>query len=633
MGAVADAVDSLMSQLTSVSTSQSSATTSLVNSAQSALAQLAPPGVNLRLNLQSRVNVPSTRAPQPPDVEVEAYVKPAEIPLDPLQPLTDAFTTEPPELDLPEIEWGGAYTGGLPEDTDYSYHRGDMDYTTQELTTVVSDEPSTLPPLTTPKLFTTEALEGEPPNVPAPDFGAFVLDYQTPYQQSLDEVKGKIVSLHQALETTKAAFDPGDEHFLSLLRGAMDNSRWSLPYAEWAGEVKDKEFQSLYSERYDAIKALDNQPPSVTGMPTGQQLAGAVGIEATTARKELEVLQKIEESLRDKEFEFYKLALSLGANITEAAFSLRFQQIDLMQRAQRLVLAVADDLISLITRLIENKEREFDYYIRYNDAQIARNKLSMEIEKTKLESIRTELGVNELLLTYNENNTKVYSLVMRLLEQRIDKKKIENAHLIYKKDVELLQLEYFNVELEQYKENLRLFMAKQGDASADIRENAVILEGEILKSKRYISELTQQLANYKVEILNSKVASSTDRLTLDMYSEKNRGLVAELEALEDVSRIAVKAIMAGVEAESFEKNLESQQQDLEDQNTLYKLRRDLKIKQLDLLNDLKQFSLNTERVRKQADIMVQGASVAGGMATQAFAGLNGVATRIMTEFA
>lgn len=635
MGEVSAAVDNLMSQLQSTASAQNSAAQSLVQAAASALSSLMSPPVDLPLKLKARENVFRPRSPQPPDVDVDLYQQPSEIPLEFLKPLTDRMTDPIPTLDLPKVEPGYSIAFGNQwlREVDYSFDRADMDYSTLPLTTRVITEPDEFPDLTVPQRITAEPLSGTPPDVPAPHFGQFVLDYATPYRQGLDAVREKIASLHDALAQAKTALDPGDTDFINLLTGIMRQEVWSLPYKEWAAEVKNSEFQTAHEERSSAIQELDTQAPSVTGMPNGQQLASAVKIETETTRKEMDVLQKIDESLRNKEFEFYTLALSLGANITEAAFSLRFRQIELIQKAQQLVLAISNDIITLVSRVIDNKAQELDYYVRYNDAQVTRNKLSMEIEKTKLESLRADLGSNELVLSYNENNANVYSLAMRMLEQKIDHRKVETDYLFYEKRVELLMLDYFNLQLDQHKENLRLFLARQGKANADIKENAVVLDGEILKSKNYMSELAQQLANYKVEILNSKSGADNGRLELSLYSEKNNGLLAELEALEEVSRVAVKAIMAGVAAETLEKTLEAQQQEFEDMMTLYEVRRNLKIEQLDLLNEIKQFSFNAERIKSQANIMIQGASVAGGMATQAFAGLNGTATRIMTEFA
>lgn len=635
MGEVSAAVDALMSQLISISNSQSGSTQALINSAQSALHALVPPNVNLPLRFPRRENLPRPRTPQPPEVVVEQYVKPQDVPLDILKSLDDRFTEPTPKLDLPKTNPGAIanFFGWRDREADYTFNREDMDYSTQPLTVNVGAEPRVFPKLTEPDTISTEPLSGVPPNVPAPSFSPIPFDYQTPYRESLNEIEDKFREMHEMLLAAKAQFDAGDTDFIGVLRGAMTGHVWSMAHAEWAKETKDSELQDIYAERYGALKALDAQPQSVTGMPSGQRAEGLIKLEVEAAQKELQVLQKIEQTLRDKELEFYKLALTIGVNITEAAFSLRFQQMDLTQKAQQLVISISSDVIDLVTRFIDLKTQEFDYYARYNDAQVTRNKLMMEIEKTKLEAIRADLGSNELVLMYNENNAKVYSMAMRLLEQRVDQRKVENEHLIYKKRVEQLELDYFNKELEQHNENLRLFIAKQGKAMADLRENGVILDGAILESKVYRSELTKELSNFKVDILNSKAVSENDRLALSMYTEKNQGLIAELDALEEVSRIAVRAIMLGVEAESLEKTLEAQQQELEDENALYELQRNLKIEQLDLLNELKQFTFNAERLAKQADIMIQGAGVAGGLATQAFAGLNGVATGIMTEFA
>lgn len=632
MGEVADAVTLLSTTLASTAQSQSSATTSLVSSAQNTLRGLQPPSTSVPFNFPQRSRAHKQRSPQPPDVQVAEYQTPADIPLDPLQELTEVSTRAAPELTFPQAELGEIASLFL-DSPDYSFEYWDIDYRTTPLTGVVPEEPVPQVALTPPRSIETEALSGVAPQVPLPDFAEFAFDYRTPYEDQLNVVKAKLQGLHQALQDAKVAFDPADQSFLQLMRGVLDQTVWSIPAEAWAEEARNSEAQDLYAERSAKLKALEAIPPTATGLPSGQRSAERLRLEAETAQKELQLVQKIESTLRDKELEFLKLALSVGVNMTDAAFSLRFQQITLLQHAQQLVVEASKGLIDLITQLVAFKEHEIDLYTRYNDAQLSRTQMAMTIEKTKLEVLRAELGTNELILAHNDNTVAAYSLATRLIEQRLDQRKIENEHALYEKRVELMELDYFNLELEQYKENLQLFLAKQGQANADIRENAVILDGEILKSHVYKAELDQLLANKKVELLNSKVISATNRLNLAQHNEKNNALLTELEAINEVSQTAVKAIMAGVDAEILEKGIETQQQELEDINKLFEARRDLKIRQLNLLNEIKQYSLDMERIKAEAGIMVQGASVAGGIATQAFAGLNGVATDMMTEFA
>ena len=71
--------------------------------------------------------------------------------------------------------------------------------------------------------------------------------------------------------------------------------------------------------------------------------------------------------------------------------------------------------------------------------------------------------------------------------------------------------------------------------------------------------------------------------------------------------------------------------DLADQIALHEAMRQLNYEQVNLLNQLKLYQIQIHQQAAEGNTISQGASVIGGIATQAFAGLNAVASEQIAE--
>ena len=625
------ATDSLLTSLKTISTNYSSQATVLAMFAADALnqtleyspqfPQFADPG---------RSSPDMQRSPQPPELEVDQFQYPDDPPLlDLLRVAVNSRPEAPEDEPYPARAWDA---GVLRE----SYSQEPLPDPPTAPTMVpdfsLGAEP-TAPGLTAPAAFSVQPLGGTPPDLPeAPSFPTFDEDFFARYHEILSPLAATFGQFRAWLDTVLTRAVASDHAVFDEIRQVLAETVWSVPESEWYAAADRVSASAAQQERHAALREWGAAPGSSAGLPFGSKLDVATDILLGDLRQRYEALQKIDDALSEQEWELLKQAMGTAEVWVRMAFALMARQLEWAREIESVVQEGAQGAVDVVLKVIDMREREVAIRVRYYDLQIRRHEALLARETTKLDAVRIALESESLKLTHNRTLLQAHRVALSLVDQRVRNYRLAIDYARALQQLERVDLERLNADVRQFQANIELFVLQQRRDAAKAQEEKLFLDAALARQEVYLMELRQYVATREIEQANTRQAAQTMQNTARLYNAKVGGLITELEALGRASDVAIRAIEAGVAAEGAEVELRVMDQEIEDLRAIREQSAVIEDEKLRQVYELRNQQLLVARAKAMGETNAQTAGVAAGIATQAYAGLNGLATTIVREF-
>lgn len=622
------AVDNLVSSLQSLSAWYRGSAYALAQQADDALHGLNPPPVTEIEFDVVRPRPDYTRVPLPPTL---AGMDPLRLPtmgdLQAIDQVIDRFTADVPDLHFPEFS--AEPPGNAPEFRDAA-----PELDSPELLPVVPTITATAPPtLTPPTAVSVDPLSGDPTTPAPPVFDVFEGNFGDEYDAGLTL---QASSIQKWADWLRAYENQQVKPNLTLLIGHLKQLLLGQEKAvedEWETQRDYQDQQAINLERFAAHKLLDEQPSAQMGLPTGQRTWARLELELKTLQNRIVAANKLSQERQKLEVKHLQWALALAAKLSNGSLEILSQEAAWRMKGILLAMEGATGVLDLALKLLALKERELAILTRYNDSQIRRTEDRLKIEMTKLDSLRLTLESNRHIATYNEQNIQIYTLATGWSETRV---KLFGLQLdALKTDVawRKLALAAFESEISAYNATLKANAADHAALQARIKGDLAQTEAEMGKVQLYQAELAAYSAEVKQLTAQANAQAATNSAVLGEYVVTLTAQMGYLRQAEQYARVALAAISKGFAAEVSQQELTMSSQQLEDRQALHEAVLELQIDQTALLNTLKEYQVRLGQAEAEGRIISQGAGTLGGIASQAYAGLNALGSRSITEYA
>jgi hypothetical protein len=626
---VESAINSLIASLKSISGSTRGQATNLVNQAGATFNGVTPPKLNPVLFEVERTTTDSVRVPQPPNLsDIVQFENPEFSGLQDITPFKDKFTAKPLKISLP-----GTVTtllSGLPSFSKSAPRTPSL--TTTPDFSLAEQEPVS-PTLTIPGEFRINPLSGDPPNVPKPKFEKFDGDFFEEYEAGLRIMAPDMESFSQWLsQLYQDVVVRLDTVFTARMQGILRGTETAVP-DDWSTQRHTQAIQDLRSERQSALTTLDDAPSSLTGLPTGQRLWARLDLELKTLQGTTQSASKVALERRNKEVKHLQWAMQLCSQWIEAALMLKAQEVGWRMKGAQLALDGASQALALAIKVLETKDKEIGFFIQYNETQSRRTELRLKLEQTKLTEMKTVLESNQLKNTFNQHQLQVYQGAMAIVEQRTRKYQTETEYLATQQKLELLKLRIYEARVKAFDANVKAFAAEQQSLTARIKGDVARMDGELVKVRQYQAQVKAFEAEVAGMSATVTAQAAQNNALLEEYNALLDGKLLELQSFDTVLRLAVMAMLQGYEAEAAEMSLELQGQDLEDRVVLDNALREMQKDHTETILAIEEYGILFAQRQAEGAVINQGAGTVGSLATQSFAGLNGVGALEIMESA
>lgn len=614
------AVNDLIASLKSLSSNARGQATALIAQANAAFNGVNPPPlIPIKFEADRKTTDP-VRVPKPPNIgNLDIFNDPAFSGLQDITAFDGRLTANVPSITLPEAV--NTTLTELPEFNSAAPSLPALEVTPDF--SLASQEPSP-PSLTTPQTFRINPLSGDPPDVPQPQFSAFSGDFFAEYENGLRLFAPDIATFSEWLRQLYAdVVTRLDGVFTARMQGILRGTETAIP-ADWATQRHTQTVQDIRSERQSAMTALDDAPSSQTGLPAGQRLWARLDLELKTLRETTKSASKVSLERRAREAKHWQWAMQLCSQWIEAALELKAQEVSWRMKGAQLALEGAMQALTLAVRVLEAKDKEIGFFVQYNETQSRRTEIRLNLEQTKLTEIKAIVESNQLRNAFNQHQLQIHQGAISIIEQRAQKYQTELEYLATQKQLEKLKLRLYESQVKAFEANVSAFAAEHQALNARIKGDVARMEGELLKVRRYQAQVKAFEAEVAGLSTTATAQAAQNNALLEEYNARLEGKLMELRSFDTVSRLAVSALLQGYEAESAEMLLELQEQGLEDRATLDDALRQMEKDHTETILKMEEYSLLFAQRQSEGAVIAQGAGTMGGLATQAFAGLNGV---------
>lgn len=623
--AVETTIDNLITTLSSLSVYYRDEATALIQQADAALYGTPPPTVTELDYNPIRKTLRIDRPYLPPPLEdLPRLVVPDRDELDLIGSINEHFEGEAPELAIPSFEYV------KPDDPREFSVAPPAKVELQIIPTVPSLPDEHTPELTPPIDIHESPIGGSPPQLPLPNIHEFEGDFHGEYAKAVELIGPELGEWSQWLKELREGLAPVEQQLTARLNAILQGSEPGLPDT-WETQKYQAAVQAIHADRYQALDGLDSQPSSVTGLPTGASVYARLQVELKTMQATLQAAQQVSSERTDREVKHLQWALVLVQGLVDEALNLKAQEIGWRMKAVMLALEGAEGALDLAIRVLEFKEKELAYIVRYNDGQVRRTDDYLKVELSKLEVLKLDLANNQLRVTYNENNLQAYRIVQTLIETRA---KLYSKQLEYIKtdlDWRTLDVDAYRASIQAYEAQVQAYKSQQTMLKAEIKKDQALVDGELAKIKNYEAKFEAFTAKSQASFAKAQAQALGNKQALSAYMDEVETRLQELRLLDNNVQLAVRAIQAQYETEFADVENQLQKQALEDQEVLQKSQQEFRYEHTAILKELYKYASNLNQLEAQGRVITQGAGVLGGIATQAFSSLNGVGTREIVE--
>ena len=489
--------------------------------------------------------------------------------------------------------------------------------------------PPTSEPLTVPQPVLVDPLGGTPPDLYEPQAGAeFSGDVFHAYEEGLTEAEDPATTAW--LKALRKTLAPLEGLLTARLEEVLQGRQTGLPDA-WETKKYEQAQYGIFKTRQKDLDALDRQPLSITGLPSGASSAARIEVELAALTAMAQGAEQAFKERQEREVKHLQWALALAVQAVDAALALRGQETGWRLKALLLALDGAEVAQDAALKVLAFKEKEIELRLQYNEGQKKRLELLIQIEQSKLEPIRLLEAHNKNVLGHNERQLQIFKTLRGLVEAKIavfrDQIELSTTEQAWHK----LELQVFETEVNLHKQHLRLTEADYADLKTRIRGDTAKAEGELLKLQRLEVELRVHAAEVQAERDALLARHAQNRTALEAHKAIVDARLEYLKTADESAHEVVKSLAQRFKTEATEQRLQAQQQRQNDEAVLSQARNDLQRAHVDAVAALKASALRLQQNMTLAHVLSQGASVTGGIATQAFAGVNGVGAKEIVE--
>lgn len=621
---VESSISSLISSLKSLSSSYRSNAKSLVQKADDDLRSLAIPDVEKVVFSVNRELTELDRIPRPPTLPgLDELELPEPDSLQYVDQLTDQLTDS-----APGIVAFNPPTINLPDSLNFSK-------ATPRITTLSSPPQSPVltnirsPSLHRPSLTEESPLSGDPYNVPIPVFTAFEGDVFSEYQDGLRLTGDDLKNWSEWLRALHVEFSTVEANFITRLQKSLTGDESGLSETWETGQYEQAQ-QAIHAERYDSLIKLDDSPSLTTGLPSGSRVYQNIVLELKTLEAKTQAAAKLAGTRHEQEVKHLQWALSTATRLLDVAIGIRGQEVVWRMTGALLALEGANATLDMIEQVWEFKKKELEFIDRYNETQVRRMDDRLKIELTNLESLKIEEGNNQLIAEYNENQSKVYQIAANFIETKIKLYQTQLAYFEIDIDRQRLELQAFEADIKAYQAKVKSHSALVDALKARIKGDLTQTEAELLKVEQYEGQLALWAANKQALTAKVQAQIAQNKSLLDQYNATLGAQLSYLRTTDRFTQSAVAAIIKRFDVETAEQQIKLADQQLSDQSAIFSAINKMKYQQAKLWKELQTHQVWLQQGISQSQVIDNGASVFGSIATQAFAGLNSVgATEII----
>lgn len=621
---VETSIDNLLSTLKSLSSGYAGTAYSLVQSADDRLKGLSPPEVGEVDYRITRDRPDYTPVKRPPTIgELEKLVLPTPGTLQSVNQAYGQFTGKAPTLKLPTFKY--SELKAPPTFSEKSPAPAALTIN-PILPTLVNPE---APIFTAPTEISVDPISGDPPpDVPLPEFMDFEGDFHDEYSTGWAFAAPEVADAISFFSRIRDALPLFEQPVTEIISGAKPG----LPEA-WETQSYAQALQDINAATFTAADALDQQPSSITGLPTGAMVYARLNNQLKAMQAATQAAGEVAIGRQKQEVKHLETALELCSKTITAATELKAQAVGWKMKGLMLAMDGAQGALDLALKLLALKEREMASLEHYNDTQLRRTEDLLKIEMAKLEALKIEVANSQLKSTFNEQQLKIYRIAEGFVETTIKLFQTQVEYIEVDMGLKKLAMEAFQADLSAYQAQIKANQSGQDLLRATIKGDTALVEGEMAKVKQLEAELLAKTAAAKALSAQVKAIASDNKTKLALYNETVEAKLAELKAFDQNTMLVVESIVKGLAAENAELELALKSQEQKDQAALHDASLELEYDQIDLMNQLKQYEVVMDRLTAQSKIISQGASTLGSISTQAFSGLNAVAAKEIVESA
>jgi hypothetical protein len=481
-----------------------------------------------------------------------------------------------------------------------------------------------------PQAVSADPITGVAPNVPRPVFSVFQGSVFDEYQEGLGLIDNELRGWMQWLETLRNQFAPAEDLLRLRVQKTLSGEETALP-DDWETKTYQQGQHEAAVTRYQEYDQLDGLPSSSTELPTGERRYAQWQLEWKAMQTTMDSAAKTLMARQEAEVDHVQWALELIQTFVTVALEIKAQEATWRMQGVLLALEGANETLNLAVQLLEYKQKELELLTRYNDTQIRRMEDHIKIEKTKLESLKLEVESNRLNATYNEQQSEIYTVATRLVNNKIEIFDQRIQLLKTKSELEKTKLEVFAAEVDVHRAKASAKTAEYRALRAKIDGDLVAVEGEMAKVRLYEAEVSAKIA---------EVSSATAKVQAQIA--QNRSLLQQhnalLSAQTEYLNINASHVQAGVDAvgkqivsQAKQEELAISEAELAGQEGLNKELNDLQYDNLKLSKELKQHMIRLSQISTQASTINNGANTLSSIAATAFSGMNGVAVTQFVE--
>jgi hypothetical protein len=616
-------INDLLTRLKTASSTYQTQATALVKKADSDLSALRTPSPDSAdYALNADWGVPSGGVTQLTLDQISSLSLPGSASLQEIDQTIDSFAPTVFSMNLPAIPLLAALP--VPEMSDGAVSPQIAPLTINPDVPTLN-EPSS-PSLTSPRRVMAEPISGDAPDVPLPSFTVFSGDVHSEYLTGLGLIGGDFTDWSAWLAQLRSQLLPIETQLLTRLRNALDGTEPGLADT-WESQTYQQEQQVVFGERHDALMALETS--SITGLPSGDSVYQQLQIELKTLQAVTQAAAKTTNARQDREVEHLKWAINLLVGMANAAIEIKAQEALWRMKGWELALQGAEVTLDTVLKVVAFKERELEFLVRYNDTQVRRLEIQVEMEKTKLESVQLEIENNRLLLGHNAHEVQAYQIAGQVIENRLRLYQGQIEYLSVDVAWRKLAIQAFEAEINAYQTRARAKSAEYQMLKAKINRDEKQIESELARVQLYEAQVASETVQVQSMVNKVNAQMAYRGSLLKQHNASLQANTAYLNAFDDYTQTVLDGLDRQFSLESTEKELRLADKELTNQAALEQAERTLEYEALELVNRLKNHDVSLRQAKAESEVLSKGADVLGGISTTAFSGLNAIA---ITEF-
>lgn len=486
----------------------------------------------------------------------------------------------------------------------------------------------TEPQLVQPNEINVDAISMRPDALPIPDFDKFEGSVTDAYDEGLSHLDSSMKGWSEYIKGLRTSYLPIETALQNKLESILKQSVNATGMTDvWEEQIFQQAKQEIFDRRYTAWVQLENNPSSITGLPTGMMENSRLQLELNTLQQTIKAASQTMNERQKQEVKHLQWALELSAKIINTSLNLQAQSVTLRAGGLTLALEGAKEALDLSVKVLEFKKKEIAAFLRYNEGQIRITEGKMNVEKTKLEKLKIEVTNNKLKSEYNNHQGQIYGLSSKFIEYKVSLYNAQIDYLVNVNSLNTLDLEIFSASVQAYQAELKSNIAEQSAIKARINGDLAKSEAELANVRLYSAQVKAKKADIEALQAKVKAIAEENKQKLTAYNTGVSAKIDYLKSVDELLKTEVTAFLNGFKADVAEQEYQIALQELSDREVINQEMIDLSTNRISLINSVARHRLDIEKKEAEGRIKLGGAQTLGNIAQAAYAGLNAVASQ------